>query len=746
MEFTTHTWAVKPLVHSSMLGGQGVTKDSAARTTEMAATAAKVDHKSRANDAGKRPTIRIFDSTSGISGSSNKFFASLGTKSPEIKGPPSERSPKSDDCGSEPTTPSKNSNTQPPPGSGLFGSKIFSSMGNVVSGSNTMSNNDASKNPSEGPFGSQTIQKGGIFGSTTAPAGGHLGSNTAPTGGLFGSNATTSSSSVYPPGDTAKPRSPSTFGSNTIASTSQTSPTTPNTGLFGSTSEIASPDSGVSQPLPSSLFGLSAVSSENDVSRATTPKGSGIFGSDAGSRLTSVSPSSGKSQLPLPSFAPFGSSTVPSGNDVSRASTPKGSPFDSSSKSSLHDNHTSKAPLSGLFGSTNTPTSNISVAGTTGGFAGFTSSSITSKSDTSKSPSLGVFGAPATSSNTDGGGLFGSNAGPTNHHTPGARSTGSIFDLPTKSDISKEKSPSTSNSSGFGSSSSAKSKIPATSVYFGVNNGSAGDSGSKNLATSRPFDAESISWASISKAAGSSSSPMTGEPFSQATLPPKTQALENTATNTTATKARPSSSTTASSTSGPAATITTSGPSPSLFISLGSGTLSSRPSGAFGASPSTSIGSASGSSATSTDSKPLQPAYGLFGMSVSPPSAALSGTNTTTPTNQNTSLSTSKTPKATASTPSNASQQRPISPIFGLTGATDTAGTFKPATTTTTTPIPTMNLDLSTLSGPTFGFGNPQRQTGSRSIRINLPLADDRRPSRSLPPPQSRDPTAEGGE
>jgi len=53
LEFSTHTWAVKPLTHPTMPVGNGIARASAAPTTTIVATTAGTSGDTGTNDSNK---------------------------------------------------------------------------------------------------------------------------------------------------------------------------------------------------------------------------------------------------------------------------------------------------------------------------------------------------------------------------------------------------------------------------------------------------------------------------------------------------------------------------------------------------------------------------------------------------------------------------------------------------------------------------------------------------------------------
>jgi len=193
LEFSTHTWAVKPLTHPTMSIGNGIAKVSAARTTAIVATTAGTSGDTGTNDSNKESVVPSFakfgsSATNSIPRSSNWTFGSSTGFQKKTESPGGSLS------GSNSAPSGNNAFPQPPSRGVLFGTTQPSSTVGIFSGSNGVSpNSDTSKTPSIRPSGSNATSSNGDVSKAT------------PKGGLFGSNAKSTND------HTSKASSPGSF-------------------------------------------------------------------------------------------------------------------------------------------------------------------------------------------------------------------------------------------------------------------------------------------------------------------------------------------------------------------------------------------------------------------------------------------------------------------------------------------------------------------------------------------------------
>ncbi len=240
----------------------------------------------------------------------------------------------------------------------------------------------------------------------------------------------------------------------------------------------------------------------NGIARAAAARTTRIVATTAGTS-SDTGTSDDEKESVVPNFANFGSfatNSVPRSNNWTfgsstlgsqkKTESPGGHPFGSNWAPSGNNASTQPASRSSLFGSTK-PSSTV------GNFSG--SNGVSPNSDTFKTPSLGLFGSNATSSNSDvseatpKGGLFGSNAMSAKDHTSKASSTGNFFGTTANSDASKGTPFSTTGFSGFGSFSSITSKAPSAKGLFGTNDGSPSSNSSQAPSASSPFGTKAVS-------------------------------------------------------------------------------------------------------------------------------------------------------------------------------------------------------------------------------------------------------------
>ena len=297
LEFSTHTWAVKPLMHPTMQVKNGIARASAAQTVGIVATTAEESGGTGTIDARQesgvpRPANLGSSATNSVLNGNNWTFGSS-TLDTQKK----TESPGGSLFGSNSAPSSNNASFQLSPRSTLFGTIKSPSALGIFSSSNNLSTNTDTSNPlSGGLFGSNATQA-----DVTSSNNGV--SNWTPKGGIFGSNAmfdtdhASKASSMIPffgaaaNSDASKGAPPSTTGFSGFGSSGSTTSKAPTAianvfsgfGVSSSTTSKASsakglfvtnnssPNSDSSKgPSASSLFGKKAVSSNSDSLNSTS--------------------------------------------------------------------------------------------------------------------------------------------------------------------------------------------------------------------------------------------------------------------------------------------------------------------------------------------------------------------------------------------------------------------------------------------------------------------------------------------
>lgn len=236
LDFSTHTWAVKPLTHPTVQVENGIARASAARTAGILGTTAEKSGDSGTKDARKESGVPSFapfgsSATNSVPRSSNWTFGSSMLESQD----------KTRSWGSGP---------------GLFGSNLGSSINNASTKRPPRSNLSRKTNPPS------TL---GIFSSSNGVSPNSYTSK-SPSLNLFGSNATSSNSGV----PKATPKG-GLFGSNSMFANDPTSKASSTGLIFGTTASSDAPK----VTFPRATF--SGFGSSNTTT-SEAPSAKGLFG------------------------------------------------------------------------------------------------------------------------------------------------------------------------------------------------------------------------------------------------------------------------------------------------------------------------------------------------------------------------------------------------------------------------------------------------------------------------------------
>ena len=247
LEFSTHTWAVKPLMHPTMQVENGIARASAARTTGIVGTTAEKSCHTGTNDASKESGVPSF-AASGSSATNSVPRSSSWIPGPAMLESQNRTESLRGSLFSPNSAPSiNNASTQNPSNSDLFGTPKPSSALEVscLFGSNPTSSNsgDSKATPKGGLFGSNTI-----FANDPASKASSTGFNLDTTANSDASKGTSTSATGF-------------SGFNFSLSTTSEAPSAK--GLFRTTNGHPSRNSSRA-PSASSLVGTGAVSSNRE--------------------------------------------------------------------------------------------------------------------------------------------------------------------------------------------------------------------------------------------------------------------------------------------------------------------------------------------------------------------------------------------------------------------------------------------------------------------------------------------------
>ncbi|KAL8736556.1 MAG: hypothetical protein Q9181_002384 [Wetmoreana brouardii] len=371
LEFSTHSWAVKPLTHPSMPTGNDFARAFATRTTRTAAANAWTSRDTGTNAGEKESKVLNFATF----GSSNSTFGS--------STPGSQKQAESlggSLFGSNSVTSGNSAYTQTLPKSSIFGTTQPSSTAGIFFGSSGVSpNSDTSKSLFPGLFGSNATSSNSDVSEATQK------------GGLFGSG-------ISPNSDTSKPLFPGLFSLNATSSNGDTSEAVPKGSLFGSNSFSANNHT----PKASSTGNIFGKLTSSDASKGTSPSTTGSSGFGSFSSSTSNAPSAGSL---------FGTRAVKSSNGEILKSNSSSSIFGTAeSYSSTRGGQFGTNPSLGNAHVPKTTATGIPTAAT-GSSLGTAAMSTESRPSQSASPFSGF----RTSSFTPRGG-FGTNATTSTSH------------------------------------------------------------------------------------------------------------------------------------------------------------------------------------------------------------------------------------------------------------------------------------------------------------------------------------------
>ena len=206
LDFSPHTWAVKPLKHLKMQSENGIAKASAARTTGVVGTLAEKSGGTGTNGAEKESGVPGFagfgSSTTNSVPRSSKWTFGSSTLDPQ-----NNSEPLGGGVFGSISAPINNASTQPPPRSNIFGTaKSPSTLFTFSTFDGVSPNNGTPRSSPLGPFGSNvTSSNSGI--SKATPKGGLLGakatfandpaSKASPTGLDFGTLPSVTGSSGF---------------------------------------------------------------------------------------------------------------------------------------------------------------------------------------------------------------------------------------------------------------------------------------------------------------------------------------------------------------------------------------------------------------------------------------------------------------------------------------------------------------------------------------------------------------------